>query len=115
MDFGCKRIDGSELIKCTFGLNKTEHKIFAFLLKSRACLPANDLGKKLELDRTTIQKSMKKLLEKNIVEKKQKNLDSGGYVFYYCIKNKKVIKEKMLEIIKEWNNLANQEIEYLFD
>lgn len=114
MDFGCKRVDASELIKCTFGLNKTEHEIFTFLLKSRACLTAAELGDKLSLDRTTIQKAMKKLFERDIVERRQNNLDKGGYVFFYCVKKKKLIKEKMMNIIKEWNDLAQQEIEYLF-
>jgi len=114
MDFGCKRIDGSELIKCTFGLNKTEHEIFTFLLKSKACLTAAELGKRLDLDRTTIQKAMKKLFEKDLIERRQDNLDNGGYVFFYCIKKKKLIKEKMNSILAEWNNLAQQEIDYLF-
>lgn len=115
MDFGCKRIDASDLIKCTFGLNKTEHEIFTFLLKSKACLTAGQLGEKLSLDRTTIQKAMKKLFESDIIERRQNNLDKGGYVFYYCVKKKKLIKEKMTGIINEWNNLAMEEINYLFN
>lgn len=115
MDFGCERIDPKDLIKCTFGLNKTELGLFLFLTKSSRCETVQTISKSLALDRTTIQKSLKKLLEKGIIERRQDNLDNGGYVFLYCIKKKQEIKGKMQSILDDWHGSAAKEIEFLFD
>lgn len=115
MDFTCKQIEPKDLIKCTFGLNKTELELFLFLTKSNKCETVQTVSKNLELDRTTIQKSLKKLLEKEIIERRQNNLDNGGYVFLYCVKKKPEIREKMQGILDEWHGSATKEIEALFN
>ncbi len=114
MDFGCERIDPRDLIKCTFGLNKTELELFLFLSKGNKCETVQTISKSLELDRTTIQKSLKKLLESEIIERRQNNLDNGGYVFFYCIKKKPQIKEKMQSILDDWHSSAKKEITHIF-
>lgn len=114
MDLTCKQIEPRDLIKCTFGLNKTELELFLFLTKSSKCETVQTVSKNLELDRTTIQKSLKKLLEKEIIERRQNNLDNGGYVFLYCVKKKPEIKNKMQDILTEWHGSASKEIDSLF-
>ena len=111
----CKKMDSRELIKCTFDLSKTELKIFLFLLKLNASVPSIEISNKIGLDRTTIQKSLKKLLEKKIVDRRQNNLDNGGYVFLYSVKQKVQLKEQMREIINNWKDLAEAQLENLFD
>ena len=101
MDFTCKQIAPKDLIKCTFGLNKTELALFLFITQSSKCETVQAISKTLELDRTTIQKSLKKLLEKEIIDRRQSNLDNGGYVFLYCVKKKQEIKTRMQEILNE--------------
>jgi len=114
MDFGCKRIDPRDLIKCTFGLNKTELDLFLFLSKSNRCEPVQAISKHLGLDRTTIQKSLKRLLDSEVIERRQNNLDNGGYVFFYCVKKKPEIKQKMIEILDDWHKSATGEINTMF-
>ena len=111
----CKVIDSRELIQCTFGLAKTELKIFLFLLKSKRSVTSVDIANEIELDRTTVQKSIRGLLEKDIVIRRQINLDSGGYVFLYCVKDKVEIKEQMKEIIHNWSSNAKLQLENMFD
>lgn len=111
----CKRMDSKELIKCTFDLTKTELRIFLFLLKLNASVPSIEISKKIGLDRTTIQKSLKKLLEKKIIDRRQNNLDNGGYVFLYSVKQKEPLKEQMKQIIDEWKTTAQNQLENLFD
>ncbi len=114
VDFTCKQINANDLIKCTFGLNKTELRIFLFLLKSKLCINSSEIAKHLSLDRTTIQKGMKKMLEKGIVERRQDNLDSGGYVLLYCVKKKPELEKKMKEILASWKQNVDNELESVF-
>ena len=115
VDWRCKKMDSKDLIKCTFDLSKTELKIFLYLLKNNISIPSIEIAEKIDLDRTTIQKSLKKLLEKEIVDRRQNNLDNGGYVFLYSVKKKDLLKEKMKEIINEWKNSSELQLETLFE
>ena len=110
ISFACQDIEFSDLLRCSFSLNKTEYNVMMFLLKTDKWFTASKLAKVMELDRTTVQKAIKKLAEKDIVERHQENLDKGGYIFHYRIKNKKDIKERMQKIVEKWYDEVIKEI-----
>ena len=62
------------------------------------------------LDRSTVQKALKRLAEKNLVFRQQKNLSKGGYTFYYSIRDKDHIQERMLSIVSRWTDNVTKEI-----
>jgi predicted transcriptional regulator len=74
-------------------------------------MTAGEIAGQTHLDRTTIQKSVKRLAEKNLLLRTQKNLPKGGYIFVYSIKGKKLIKERMSEIVKTWHFNVQKEID----
>ncbi len=110
----CKQMNSRELIQCTFGLSKTELKIFLFLLKSNRSVPSNDIAKEIDLDRTTVQKSMKGLLDRDIIIRRQINLDNGGYLFLYNVKEKEELKEQMKKIIHTWASNVELQLDEVF-
>ena len=89
ISFACVKIELKSLIKCSFELNKTDYDIFTFLMSKENNLTASEIAAEIHLDMTTVQKSIKRLTEKELVLRIQKNLAKGGYVFTYSIKNKK--------------------------
>ena len=108
INFACRKIKLEELIRCSLGLSRSDYKLFDFLLNKEGNHTIKDLSEELSLDRTTIQKSMKKLLEAQVVKQLQENLSPGGYRFVYKIKDKKAIKNMMFSIIDKWNgNVRN--------
>jgi predicted transcriptional regulator len=111
ISFACKNIELKDLVMCSFDLNKTDYKLFNFLIKQKKYLSINDISEKVNLDRTSVQKSIKRLFEKNIVLRLQKNINSGGYLFVYKIKDKKIIKEIILDITSSWSKKVKNEIE----
>lgn len=115
VDWRCRKMDSKDLIRCTFDLSKTELKIFLYLLKIKKSIPSVNIADEIKLDRTTIQKSLKKLLEKQIVDRRQNNLDNGGYVFLYSVKKKEELKKQMKEIINEWKESSEKQLETLFE
>ncbi len=104
VSFACKHIELAEIIKCSFDLNKTEYNLLLFLINSKEELMIKEISEKLSLDRSTIQKSIKSLTEKGVVKRIQTNLENGGYVFSYIIKNKSEIKSKILQSVDNWHN-----------
>ena len=112
MDFGCKRFNLDEVVRCSLNLTKAEFKILEFLMKNHAKkFESSDIAKALKLDRSTVQRSMKKMTEKNIVRRSQINLEGAGYTFVYCICNKQEIKIFIKSIIRGWVDKFDSEIE----
>jgi len=111
IDFACKKFNIDEIIRCSLGLSKSDYRLFNFLLYADSELTAIKIAEKNRIDRTTVQKTIKKLTEKNIVTRFQKNLEKGGYIFTYRIKDKQILKKNILSIIKNWSENAQNEIE----
>ena len=103
ISFACQDIEFSDLIRCSFQMNKTEYNVLFFLLVVDKYLTASRIAKEMKLDRTTVQKAIKSLAEKDLVIRHQENLQKGGYLFQYKIKNKAEIKQRMQSIVNKWH------------
>lgn len=98
IDFTCKKISLKDLIQCNYNLNDSEYAIFSQLIKSKRGLSVKELVEKVEKDRTTVQKILTKLLKRNLLMKRQMNLDRG-FMFVYFSKNRdEIIKEIELNV-----------------
>jgi len=100
--FSCKKIRLEEIVRCAFVLNKTEHDVLVYLLKADDKFSATRISKEMELDRSTIQKALSGLLEKNLVTRTQRNLEGGGYTFLYGADRKEEIKQRIIDRIEDW-------------
>jgi predicted transcriptional regulator len=111
IDFACKKFEISEVIKCSIGLSKAEFRLFDFFIKhSEEDFSTDELSKKLKLDKSTIQRGVKKLHGKNLLFRIQLNQSIGGYLFRYKIKNKLEIKKNVLSVLESWNSRVEQEL-----
>jgi predicted transcriptional regulator len=110
MEFACKKIDVQDIIACSLGLKKSEYKVFEALLHNDHVTLKN-LSKQLNLDRTTLQKVLKHFVDNDLVARYQENLNNGGYVFMYKIKEKSILKKRIHAAIDKWHNTARQAIE----
>ena len=111
--FFCKKITEEELIRCSFNLNKTEYNVLIFLLRNDKIRTILQISKAMELERTTIQKAIKNLVEKGLTKRTQKNLSRGGYIFLYKPNNKEEIKSKMKELTYKWYKHVEETIDKL--
>ncbi|MDP3965909.1 MAG: helix-turn-helix domain-containing protein [archaeon] len=102
IDFACKKFDLDEVIKCVLGLAKSEYKLLKFLAENDTKFTTEELSKRLKLDKSTIQRSIKKLHEKNLVSRSQINQSVGGYVFLYKIKDKDNVRKVVSETVDNW-------------
>jgi len=102
MDITCGKLDIEDVIACSLSLKKSEYKIFEILLKSKEDLTIQQIAAKLKLDRTTIQKVLKTLSSKGLIHRFQQNLENGGYIYNYNIKDKSAVKKHIKESLKQW-------------
>jgi len=111
--FACKKIRLDEIVRCSFNLNKTEYNVLMFLLGKEKELDIQAISEKMGLERTTLQKALKTLLDKKLAKRRQVNIKTGGYFFLYSGKNKDSLKARLLEIIRNWEKTAEEEIQTL--
>jgi len=110
IDFACKRFEIEDIVRCGFGLSKADYNILVLLMKNhKNGLTTKEITLQLGLDLSTTQRSVKKLFEKDIISRSQFNLHSG-YLFKYHIKDKKVIKDKIINIMRAWISGAESSV-----
>jgi predicted transcriptional regulator len=112
IDFACKQFNLDDVIKCGLGLTKIELQIMKYFLKdtSKTCTTSS-ISKKLNLNLTTIQKAVKKLSDKEVIIRHQKNLDNGGYVYTYECNSKSNIRTIIKKIIRNWSSKVEKNID----
>lgn len=110
INFACKQFDLKEIIKCSFGLTKSEYNLLKFLLEKNKEFTTEELSRQLSLDKSTIQRGVKSLHEKGLISRGQINQSVGGYVFLYRIKDRNFLIKKLLEIIDGWSEGVKKEI-----
>jgi predicted transcriptional regulator len=112
MDFACKEFKVEDVIKCALNLTKADLKVMKYFLNEKEqWVDTEILSKTLQLDISTIQRSVKKLYEKEILQRSQQNLDNGGYVFKYKIYSRAKIKKIIMTVINSWASRLEQELE----
>lgn len=111
MDFACKRFSIEEVIKCGLSLTKADYKILEFFVeKQDEEFTTDEIAKELGLNLTTIQRGVKKLFDSSILERNQKNLAGGGYVFYYNLHSKSRVRKVLMDVVHSWVNKVDQEL-----
>ena len=91
----------SEILKCALNLTKAELKIFMFFFENKGSeYLTEEVSKELGLNLSTVQRAVKKLYELLVLNRRQKNLDTGGYIYIYSIVSKikcnNIVKEKLV-------------------
>ncbi|MBD3203738.1 MarR family transcriptional regulator [Candidatus Woesearchaeota archaeon] len=114
INFACRQFEISDIIKCSFGLSKSDYEVFLFQMENKNdWYSTQNLSRFLGLNLTTVQRSVKKLYEKDILRRKQVNLENGGYVYLYNIEHKDKIRKMILDIIKKWSQRVEKELREL--
>lgn len=110
LTFACKRFPIDQVLRCSFALTNVEFQLLKLLLGGTES-SVEDLARQLSRDRTTVQRAVKRLVEKGLLHRRQYNLDSGGYQYYYRAAERERIKEQIQERFEEFSRLVKGEIE----
>lgn len=109
INFACKKVSIEQIIRCGFSLNKTNYKILKYLLNVDEA-DIQSISKNIKKDRTTAQRGVKKLISSGLIIRRQVNIEEGGFLFYYKVKDKKEIKSKVYDNFCNWKDLVETEL-----
>lgn len=102
--------DFEEVMRCVFGIQTHETRTYLELLDrpgSTVAEVADHLGK----DRSSVNRSLTKLLEKGLVRREHRLLETGGYVYQYTAVPLAEIQENMHEALDEWCSFMHGKID----
>ena len=114
IQFACKTFSTDQIMKCSFGLSTTELMILKALISEKdRYISTMEITEIIKRDRTTIQRSLTSLTEKDLVLRRQKNADKGGYSYIYAAIDKEQIKTRITEVINSFHKILIQSVESL--
>lgn len=97
-----KNICCDDIIKGLFNLNNLDIKVYK-KLKQTSEIRADELAKKLNLERSTIYRSLQRLTSCGLCKKETKTIAKGGYYHTYQCDDLKNIKERLDDCIEQWH------------
>lgn len=86
------------------GLHQSHHSVLFALYKSEG-ISQEKLSRKLNVDKATVTRSIKKLVEDGFVERRQDEKDKRAYLLYITEKGKRV-KPDIESMFREWNEIV---------
>ena len=88
-----------------YGISETDALTYFAILEDNT-LTLKEITEKINKDRTTAQKTIKKLVEKGLVHRRKINLTKGGIKYSYEAVPFSLVKEKMIEKVNSWQSVA---------
>jgi predicted transcriptional regulator len=102
---------GKELLSCMFSLSPIESEVFVKINKKP--LTVLDLSKAIKRDRSTTQRILKSLTDRELVYREAEPNKKGGHYYLYKTTNSKKVKEMISERIEKLTSRLNQTLKEL--
>lgn len=111
MEFKCEEHIRCTL-KCALDLSCLDLEIYVTLLKKNPAT-IEEISELVAKDKSTVYKSLQKLLERGLIERDYRILRSGGYRYLYKPIPFHEFKEQMLRAVERWSRTLMESISEL--
>ncbi|WP_423792952.1 helix-turn-helix domain-containing protein [Methanocaldococcus indicus] len=98
----CHTWDIENLMSCIFGIKSSDVRVYFDLLINGPS-KISDIAKRIDRERSTVQRAVQNLLTAGLVTRKQVNLKEGGYYYIYEAIPFEDVKKIIKENIEEWS------------
>lgn len=99
-----------EVLRCVFGVQTHEARLYMELLEAPDSTVA-ELAEVVDRDRSNVNRGLTTLLEKGLVSRRRRLLDSGGHVYQYRATPVEEARELMHETLEEWTAFVHERID----
>lgn len=90
------------LLECLYELNDLDRECFGVLSRADQPLTIDEIGERVDRERSTAYRSVQRLLDAGLVQKEQINYDQGGYYHVYTITEPDAIADTMQGQLNDW-------------
>ncbi|MFB6268639.1 MAG: helix-turn-helix domain-containing protein [Halobacterium sp.] len=95
-------MDCEGLLECFHGLRELDRDVFELLVASSDPLTVDDVSDRIDRERSTAYRSVQRLIDVDLVEKRQVNYDHGGYYHVYDAADPDEIADDMQRMLNDW-------------
>ncbi len=90
------------LLECFHGLKQLDKQCFQVLVKSADPLTVDDVAEEVDRERSTVYRSIQRLMQTGFIQKDQINYDEGGYYHVYYPTDPEEIADDMQRVLNDW-------------
>jgi Predicted transcriptional regulator len=98
------------VLACVFGIQDHESRTYLALLDLPGSTVA-ELAEDLDRDRSNVNRSLSTLLDKSLVDRRRRLLDSGGYVYQYTAVPIPEAKDLLHDALDHWVSSVHDALE----
>jgi predicted transcriptional regulator len=96
-----------DLMKCAYNLNEFELEVYRRLSETGP-VRADDLAKLVGKERSTVYRTLQKLMSCGICYRETKALGRGGYYHVYVAIGRGELKKKLEQCVENWHEKMRQ-------
>jgi len=101
-----------EVLSCVFGIEEPELRTYLLLLDTPDST-VEELSDRLNRDRSTVNRNLATLRQKELVSRKRTPIDGGGNTYEYTATPVTDARELLHDTLDDWTDYAHSRIERL--
>ncbi len=90
------------LLECFHGLKQLDKQCFQVLVESDEPLTVDEVAEHVDRERSTVYRSIQRLMQTGFVQKEQINYDEGGYYHVFYPTDADEIADEMQRTLNDW-------------
>lgn len=90
------------LLECIHGLKELDRECFAVLTRNHEPLTVDEIAAEVDRERSTVYRSVQRLLQTGFAQKEQVNYDQGGYYHVYRPADPDQVADDMQRLLNDW-------------
>lgn len=110
IDFACRTVDLRTVIACSFALTAADLLVLDVLMESKKMHTSESIESRTKLERSSVQRSLKRLTAQSLCERRQENIAGGGYRFQYSGISRAELARRVLASIDGFRNRVGEAI-----
>lgn len=103
------------LLECIHGLKQLDKDCFRVMVESDEQLTVDEIAERVDRERSTVYRSIQRLLQAGFIQKEQINYEQGGYYHVYHPTDPGQIANDMQRMMNDWYAKMGQLIQEFED
>jgi predicted transcriptional regulator len=95
-------IECEGLLECFYGLKELDLVVFDELAEAEAALTVDEVAERVDRERSTAYRSVRRLVDTGFVEREQINYDQGGYYHVFTLTDPDEVADELNRMLNDW-------------
>ena len=95
-------IECEGLLECFYGLKELDLVVFDELAEAEEALTVDEVAERVDRERSTAYRSVRRLVDTGFVEREQINYDQGGYYHVFTLTDPDDVADELNRMLNDW-------------